>query len=141
MPETNLVGISVLVVDDHEDCRSLLTSILETCGAIVRTCESAQEAIKTVIECRPDVIISDICMPIHDGHWLIKNVRQLHPEQVGQTPAIALSARSAPEDRRRALDAGFQVHIGKPFEAEQIVESVRTLITVSSTGPNRETGP
>ena len=127
MPETNLAGIVVLVVDDQEDCRSLLTLILEAYGATVRVCESAHEALKSMIECRPDVIISDICMPIHDGYWLIKNVRCLHPEQGGQTPAIAVTARTAPEDRRRALDAGFQVHIGKPFEAERIVEAVCTV--------------
>lgn len=121
---TSLDGLLVLIVDDQEDSRSLVTYVLEACGARVHSCESACEALKAIVECQPDVIVSDIGMPERDGYWLIENVRRLEPEQGGQTPAIALTAHTRPEDRRRVIAAGFQMHIGKPFEPEQVVSAI-----------------
>ncbi len=127
MVSASLSGLRVVVVDDQEDCRFLVTCILESYGATVKPCESAHEALSAIVEYHPDVIVSDILMPEHDGYWLIEKVRQLEPGGGGKTPAIALTARTSDAERRRALDSGFQIHIRKPFEADQVVEAVAIL--------------
>ncbi len=129
MVPPSLSGLRVVVVDDQEDCRFLVTCILESYGATVKPCESANEALSAIVQYHPDVIVSDILMPEHDGYWLIEKVRQLEPGGGGKTPAIALTARTSDEERRRALDSGFQMHIRKPFEADQVVEAVAILAT------------
>ncbi len=124
MSLTSLAGLRVLVVDDQEDCRALVAFVLEARGALVYPCGTAPEALKAIGEYRPDVIVSDIGMPDRDGYWLIENVRRLEPERGGRIPAIALTAHNRPEDRQRAMTAGFQMHIGKPFEPEQVVSAI-----------------
>ncbi len=124
---TSLNGLHVVVVDDQADHRFLVACILESYGATVKPCESADEALSAIRESPPDVIVSDIRMPEHDGYWLIQTVRHLEPDQGSRTPAIALTARTSPEERQRALDCGFQIHMGKPFEADQVVEAVAML--------------
>jgi len=123
----DLTGISVLVVDDDADAMQLVKHMLEQCGATVTTCASAAECLKCLPEGRPDVLITDIGMPDMDGYALIKQIRALSPEQGGQTPTIALTAFARSEDRRRAMMSGFDIHVSKPVEPDELVAVVARL--------------
>lgn len=122
-----LDGLRLLVVDDEEDTRTLLKTVLEKCGASVITVTSAHEALAALKELRPDVLISDLGMPEVDGYDLIKKVRALAEEEGGQTPSAALTAYARLEDRMKVLRSGFQIHIPKPVEPAELVAVVANL--------------
>ena len=122
-----LSGVEVLVLDDEEDARTLIARVLTECQAIVFTAGSATEAISLLTQRRPDVIISDIGMPVNDGYEFIRQVRSLSAERGGKTPAIALTAFVRSEDRMRALRAGYQSHLAKPVEPVELVTVVASL--------------
>ncbi|KYC43851.1 histidine kinase [Scytonema hofmannii PCC 7110] len=122
-----LVGFQILVVDDDADMREFLTFVLEEYGATVTTVASAFEALTALSQFHPNVIISDIGMPQMDGYMLMQQVRSLKPEQGGEIPAIALTAYAAEIDYHRAMAAGFQLHIPKPVEPEELVRAIQSL--------------
>ena len=76
---------------------------------------------------RPDVLVSDLQMPVHDGYWLISHVRRLTPAEGGETPAAVLTGCGTAEDRADVLRAGFQYHIDKPATIERLVGIVAIL--------------
>jgi len=123
----SLEGLRVLVVDDEFDARSLLTAMLERCGAQVIAVGSAREGIDSVESWKPDVLIADIGMPVEDGYGLIRRVRALPREHGGQTPALALTAYARTEDRVRALSEGYQVHLAKPVDRSELAAVVASL--------------
>jgi PAS domain S-box-containing protein len=123
-----LQGISVLVVDDEPDARSLVKHVLEECGALVRTASSATEAFELFQSQQPGVLVSDIGMPGDDGYSLIRWIRSLEKEKGGTTPALALTAYARPEDRMKAVRAGFQLHVVKPVEPAELVTMVASLV-------------
>jgi PAS domain S-box-containing protein len=122
-----LDGLRVLVVDDERDTRDLLDAVLTSCGAEVSTAASAAEALEQIGRGRFDVLLTDIGMPEEDGYALIRKVRQLPPERGGKVPAAALTAYARAEDRVRALRSGFQTHVVKPVEPEELVAVVANL--------------
>ncbi|MBD2125798.1 response regulator [Microcoleus sp. ZQ-A2] len=122
-----LKGVRVVIVDDEPDSRDLLVAALEQCEAKVFAFASASEALAAVSQLKPDVLVSDIGMPLEDGYSLIRKVRQLSSEQGGQIPAIALTAYARAEDRTRALASGFQIHIAKPVEPTELATVVANL--------------
>lgn len=122
-----LDGLRVLVVDDDADARELLKLMLEESRATVETVGSASDAMRAMLHFRPHVIVSDIGMPHEDGYSLIRRVRALPQEQGGETPAIALTAFVRHEDRTRALQAGYQVHVAKPVEPSELMNVVVEL--------------
>ncbi len=124
--EFDLTGLKVLVVDDEADARALVQRVLQTCGVVVRTAPSGEEAAADIVANPPDLLVSDIGMPGMDGYELIRRVRQLGPE-VGKTPALALTAYARSEDRAKAIRAGFQMHIAKPVEAAELLTMVAML--------------
>jgi CheY-like chemotaxis protein len=113
--------MKILVVDDEQDTRDLLVSMLGRCHAKVVAASSSAEAMALLREESPDAIISDVGMPDEDGYSFIQRVRQLPKEQGGQVPAIALTAYSRASDRRRALVAGFNMHVPKPIDPAELV--------------------
>jgi signal transduction histidine kinase/DNA-binding response OmpR family regulator len=119
-----LGGLRILVVDDELDSRELISAILTRCGSEVRCSESAAEAIQAVRDWKPDLLVSDIGMPIEDGYSLIQKLRKMKAKWAREIPAVALTAYATVEDRARALDAGFQVHLSKPIEPETLVRSI-----------------
>jgi CheY-like chemotaxis protein len=130
MPFNNppaLKGVRVVIVDDEPDSRDLLVAALEQCEAKVFAFASASEALAAVSQLKPDVLVSDIGMPLEDGYSLIRKVRQLSAEQGGQIPAIALTAYARAEDRTRAIASGFQIHISKPVEPTELATVVANL--------------
>ena len=127
MLEQSLTAIHVLVVDNDEPIRSLLSEALSVHGAKVTAVESAQEALDSLEALRPDVLVSDLEMPGKDGLWLISHVRALTPEQGGMTPAACLTGFTEPEIRATLLRAGFQYHIAKPVKLEALIGVVALL--------------
>lgn len=127
--ETNLRldGLLILVVDDEADARQLLVQALTHFGATVTTASSAEEALTEVSLKNPDIIVSDIGMPNEDGYSLMRRIRQL-PDEKANIPAIALTAFSRAQDRTRALAAGFQSHVAKPVELEELATVVASLM-------------
>jgi signal transduction histidine kinase len=132
--KVSLEGLRVLVVDDDDDARRLVGKILSRCGAAVSTAASAAEALALFEEQSPDVLLSDIGMPVEDGYGLIAKVRALGPERGGAVPAAALTAFARDEDRERALSAGFQMHVTKPVASTRLVRVVAELAGRVATG-------
>ncbi|HEX5689026.1 MAG TPA: ATP-binding protein, partial [Roseiflexaceae bacterium] len=122
-----LRGLRVLIVDDQPDILELLEDILTSCGAVVRLCETAHEALATLRDWRPDVLVSDIAMPGEDGYWLIRALRELPADHGGATPAAALTAYVRLEERMRVLAAGFQMYLPKPVEPAELRNVVARL--------------
>jgi signal transduction histidine kinase/ActR/RegA family two-component response regulator len=122
-----LTGVRVLVVDDEQDTRRLISTVIAQSGAEVTACASAGEALEKLKTWRPHILMSDIGMPGEDGYALIKQVRALPPERGGRTPAAALTAYARDEDRGRALAAGYQLHIAKPFNPRELLAAVSDL--------------
>jgi CheY-like chemotaxis protein/nitrogen-specific signal transduction histidine kinase len=122
-----LKGMKVLAVDDEADARELVVMVLEKEGAEVTVVATASEALARLREMRPNVLVSDISMPDEDGYALIRRVRALPEEGGGRTPSVALTAYSREEDRRKALGAGFDLHIPKPIDPARLVEAIARL--------------
>ena len=122
-----LNGLRVLIVDDEIDTREFLVTALEQYGAEVTAAAEVGEAIRLLERLKPDVLVSDIGMPVSDGYALIRRLRALAPEQGGLLPAVALTAFAREEDRIQALKAGFQMHVPKPIEPMQLVAVVASL--------------
>jgi len=125
-PPVRLDGLRVLVVDDEADARRMLVRLLEEVGATVTAAGSAAEALDALKKSRPEVLVSDIGMPGEDGFDLIRQVRSrgLHPRDL---PAVALTAFVQKDDQRRALLAGFQVHVAKPADPHDLTSVIASL--------------
>jgi signal transduction histidine kinase len=124
----SLAGLRVLVVDDEPDALEVLKQFLEDCQAEVLTARSAAEAFALFQQQRPDVLVSDIGMPHEDGYQLISRIRRLEADSEEWIPAVALTAFARAEDRRRALLAGYQVHVSKPVEATELTATIASLV-------------
>lgn len=118
-----LRGVKVLVVDDDPETRGLIERFLVACEAIPVLAESAEDALSLVAASKPDIIVSDVGMPGQDGYSLIRSLRS----QGIQSPAVALTAFARADDRIRALQAGFQAHLPKPFEPMELVAMIASL--------------
>lgn len=125
---TSLKDLRILVVENDSDARALLHTFLELAGAKVASVESTAEALRAFQGEAPDVLISDIAMPEQDGYVLLRQVRGMPPEQGGLVPAIALTGYATERDREQALAAGFQAHIAKPIEAEELIAAISRLV-------------
>jgi PAS domain S-box-containing protein len=128
----NLDGVRVLVVDDEEDALGLLREVLEAAGADVTTIGSPGEALERVGEARPHVLIVDLGMPEIDGFEFIGRIRASADADLREVPAAALTALARSEDRTRALESGFEMHLAKPVDPGELVASVATLVRRSA---------
>lgn len=129
-----LDGVSVLVVEDVPVVRAMVAEALELCGASVIAVDSAIEGLEALKRERPDVLISSLAMPDHDGYWLIRQVRSLSDVKGGNTPAAAFTGCTTREDRLKALRAGFQYHVAKPADIAQLAEVV-ALLSIQAKAP------
>jgi PAS domain S-box-containing protein len=127
----SLRGLSILVCDDEPDARELLANVLGERGASVATVSSASEAFDFVSRTPPDVLVSDIGMPGEDGYSLIQRIRALPRERGSQTPALALTAFARSDDSRRAIEAGYQMHLAKPARASDVIGAVGALAAIA----------
>jgi signal transduction histidine kinase/ActR/RegA family two-component response regulator len=122
-----LVGLTVLVVDDEPDARAMVTAVLTQCGATVTTASSVEDALRAIESEAPDILLSDIGMPGEDGYSLMRRVRALPRARGGAMPAACLTGYATTEDRRRALGAGFNMHLAKPIEPAELLAVVANL--------------
>lgn len=122
----DLHGIRALVVDDEPEALELIRRVLEERGAVVAASGSGHEALQALGTSTPDVIISDIGMPVMDGFEFMRRVREREERHV-RVPALALTAFARPEDRKRAILSGYQSHLAKPFDVSELVIVVAGL--------------
>jgi CheY-like chemotaxis protein len=127
-----LAGVRALVVDDEDDARELIETVLTQYGAEVVAVNSAAEAYMQITaippQWRPDVVVTDIAMPGEDGYSLIRRVREWERARGAYIPAVALTAYGRVEDRMRALNAGFQMHVAKPVDPDELAIVITSLI-------------
>ena len=128
----DLHGLRVLVVDDEEDARDIVAAMLKYEGAEVETAPSADDGFELVTRFLPHVLVSDVGMPGEDGYSFVARVRQLPAQTGGKTPSIALTAYTSAEDRRRALAAGFDVHLCKPIDLGHLISVIVKLAAASA---------
>jgi len=122
-----LDGLRILVVEDDADARLWLKDSLEHLGAVVLIATSVQEAVETFERDTPHVLVSDIRLPDADGYALLQRVRAADARRGRHTPAIALTAYPRVEDRARALEAGFQLHVPKPVAPDDLTAAIASL--------------
>ncbi len=120
-------NVRVLLVEDDEDSREMLKTMFEQNGMEIAGVNSAAEALEILPTFKPDVLISDIGLPDEDGYELIGKIRQLSPAQGGLTPAIALTGYVSPQDRDRAFQVGYQKHLSKPVDIDELLALVKEL--------------
>jgi signal transduction histidine kinase/ActR/RegA family two-component response regulator len=123
----DLSGIRVLAIDDEADSLKLLSTVLESAGAQVTTLPSAQAALSKLEQLRPDVLVVDLGMPEMDGFEFIRRLRRSSNPTICDIPAAALTAFARSEDRTKALQNGFEIHLAKPVDPGELAASVATL--------------
>jgi CheY-like chemotaxis protein len=131
LPNDALLGVHVLVVDDDEDARELLRTVLQYCGALVTAVPSAQDALRVLDRITPDLLLTDIAMPHHDGYWLIDAIRKLPPTGGGGIPAIAITAHGELHGPERTLAAGFEAHLRKPLDPWDLCRAISSIVRKS----------
>jgi signal transduction histidine kinase/ActR/RegA family two-component response regulator len=122
-----LEGVRILLVDDHADTREMLSVVLRDNGADVKLSSSAGEALEALKSWRPDILVSDIGMPGEDGYSLLNKVRRLDPDRGGNIPALALTGYAGLGEGERALLAGYQLHLAKPIEPDELILALAQL--------------
>jgi len=129
LPKAELSGVRILLVEDEADSAEVIRRLLTRSGAHVTLAASMDEALDAVSRATPDVLLSDIGLPEHDGYELIAKLRARPNGQ--KIPAVALTALARSEDRTRALRAGFQMHVAKPVDSAELVAVVRNLANLT----------
>jgi CheY-like chemotaxis protein len=122
-----LDGVRVLLVDDDPDARGMLVRVLGECGADTRDTANVKDALSALEDFQPHIVLSDLGMPGHDGFELIRKIRSAG-YTVSRLPAIALTGFARPQDRHRALLAGFQVHVSKPINPNELTAVIASLV-------------
>ena len=122
-----LDGAKVVVVDDQRDSCELLAALFEQCGAEVVQCANAPAALSTLLTSSVQLLVADIAMPDVDGYDLIRQVRQID----ARLPAVAVTAYAYPQDRLKALAAGFTAYCSKPIDATHFLRVVRNVVLSS----------
>ncbi|MGV0029235.1 ATP-binding protein [Phormidesmis priestleyi] len=125
---TNLDGIQVLVVEDDQDSRDFIVFVLQQAGAIVTATASGQEALHSIMQSVPDVVVSDIEMPEMDGYQLVGEIQQLLKLQGKEILAIALTAHAGEFNQQQALKAGFREHFSKPADLDELIRAISKLV-------------
>lgn len=132
-------GLSILVVEDEPDGRELLLKMLSGARARVTAADSVRSALEIFAKAPPDLLVSDIGMPGEDGYALLRAVRALPPDSGGAVPALAVTAYAREEDRLRALSSGFQGHVAKPIDPDELVRAIARVWKTASA--RRSTDP
>jgi two-component system CheB/CheR fusion protein len=128
----SLAGLRILIVDDDRRTREAVHEVLQLTGAQVELAASAAEGMIAIDAFKPQVILCDIAMPVEDGYSFIRKLRAKEAGG-GSIPALALTALAARDDRRRALAAGFQLHLTKPVDIDRLRDAVLQLSNMEST--------
>jgi CheY-like chemotaxis protein/two-component sensor histidine kinase len=125
--DISLRGLKILIVEDDEDSRDMLATILEYHGAEVKTAENVAAGYAEFTRDVPNLLISDVGLPEQDGYDLIRRIRSLPPNSGGDVPAIALTGYVSLQDQMQTLSAGFQEHLPKPLDTDRLIRVVSEL--------------
>jgi CheY-like chemotaxis protein/anti-sigma regulatory factor (Ser/Thr protein kinase) len=128
-PDASLAGLNILLVDDEADTLTMFRDALEAAGAHVRALATGAEAVSEMEQWRPDLVVTDLGLPGMDGYELLKAIREMAAHR--NVPAVAVSAYARPEDRSRALAAGFQVHLAKPIDPATLVRALAAAVSAA----------
>jgi len=123
-----LQGRTVLIVEDHDDARELVASVIGAAGAVVTSATSTAEALARLAERVPDLLLADLGLPGEDGYTLLQRVRAMDSPRARGLPAVALTAYARPSDKERALAAGFQRYVTKPVDPAELVAILASLV-------------
>lgn len=123
-----LLNARILVVDDDRDTLEIMRVILESHGALTEVASTASEGLAILSAIRPEVVLSDISLPDHDGYEFVRRIRALPVEAGGETPAVAVTAHVYAAHRERAFDAGFQAFLAKPINPATLVGCVKAIV-------------
>jgi CheY-like chemotaxis protein len=132
----DLSGLRIVVVDDEPDARDVIARILARAGAQTTSAGSVRDALAAITSQRPDVIVSDIAMPVEDGYDLIRILRELSPTLGPAIPTLALTAYAREEDRARCLSAGFEAYLAKPVDPAELIGVIAHLAAASPANAN-----
>ncbi len=130
-----LDDVRVLIVDDEPQAHEMFGAILERAGARVSSAASSAEAMRLLRERPPEVLVSDIEMPDEDGYTFVRKARAIDESRGGHLLAVAVSAHARPEDRRRAVEAGFDWHLAKPVDPLELVATIASLVSRNAPRP------
>lgn len=128
LPVDALTGVHVVVVDDDEDARDLLRTVLAYCGALVTVAPGAAEALALIERVLPDAVVCDIAMPEHDGYWFLRALRARPPDKGGGIPVLAVTAHGHLHGPDRTLPAGFDAHVRKPIDPWEMCRVLAGLV-------------
>lgn len=129
MADRPLAGLDILIVEDHPDAREMLTVVLTDGGARLREAGDYEAAMRAFAERWPDVLVCDIGLPGRDGYELVRSLRSLPlPSGKTQPIAVALTAFARAQDAQRALEAGFDAHLGKPLQPHALMATINRLV-------------
>jgi signal transduction histidine kinase len=123
-----LDGVRVLVIEDDDDTRDLIAAVLRQTGAVPFVAANAHDGVGMAAQVRPDVLVCDLAMPDKDGLVVVREIKSWAAEAGVILPALALSAYARPEDRDRALAAGFDFYLAKPVDPSELVRAVARLV-------------
>ena len=126
-PLAKLTDVRVLVVDDEPDSNDVVSTLLATRGAEVRVAGSVAQALEVLARWLPDIVVSDIGMPVQDGYVLLSEIRARESQYGRRIPAVALTAYATQDDRVRVLTAGFQMHVPKPIDPAELTAAVASV--------------
>jgi DNA-binding response OmpR family regulator len=127
-------ALSVLVVDDDSDVRTLVTTLLGRAGYLVAEAENGRAALKALYGQRPDLVVLDVNMPDLDGWGTLERIREL-----SDVPVIMLSARGEELEKVRALRAGADDYVTKPFGRQELLARVETVLRRAGGSRRKET--
>ena len=124
-----LKNTTIMVIDDDSDTCELLRTALEQAGASVLVAHNVDGAIETFRRCPPHAVVADIRLGNSDGYALIKAIREHNIEYRGFTPAVAVTGFASPEDKERAIAAGFNAYLAKPFEPAAVISAIAKILS------------
>ena len=122
-----LAGRQILVVEDDSDTREMLKFVLEQNGAAVLTADAVPPAVELIEKVHPDAVVADIGLPEYNGYALIARIRELDDRDNLRTKCVAVTAYATPADRDITLKSGYDAYIAKPFEPEELIQTVIKL--------------
>jgi CheY-like chemotaxis protein len=133
-PVKRLDGVKIVAVDDNADARAFIDRVLQLHGAKVVSVDSAAKAMEAVLQFCPDIVLCDLMMPEMDGYAFLRQIRALDDEFGKAVPVVALTAFAGAENRLKTKQAGFEIHLDKPIDPPQLIDTIDMLIKSKKVG-------
>jgi signal transduction histidine kinase/ActR/RegA family two-component response regulator len=129
-------GVRVLLVEDNDDSREMLKVLFARSNLQITAVASSAEALAALDRTNFDLLVSDIGMPDEDGYALLRKIRALPAERGGLIPAVALTGYASLQDRALALAAGYQAHLSKPVDIDELLDLVKNILDKEESSKN-----